>query len=74
MVKIMENPLLKQMDDLGGNTPYFWFNTHIGSRLYTPPMMLSCHHQDDYLYILGSGKMQPLQPTHLPLLSWVGGG
>ena len=27
MVKIMEHPI--KMDDLGGNTPYFWFNTHI---------------------------------------------
>ncbi len=23
----MENPI--KMDDLGGKTPYFWFNTHI---------------------------------------------
>ena len=27
MVYFMENPI--KVDDLGGNTPYFWFNTHI---------------------------------------------
>ena len=29
MVKIMENPI--KLDDLGGNTPYFWVDTHISS-------------------------------------------
>ena len=28
MVKIMKNPY-EQMDDLGGFSPYFWFNTHM---------------------------------------------
>ena len=35
MVKIMENPI--KMDDLGGKTPYFWFNTHMKNLRSNPP-------------------------------------